>query len=215
MALGLLSAAALSLAGWMVVSRLVESGESPLARYERIAEEDAAKPRFTGQIGDFLVFSQLELSQRGDVPAEARIFDCPSTPVPLSDSLRRQELWSDVFEQGGTGWSCPGQGVVLISNGPQHGEQTPPGDGSRLARGYFRSLPVPVILDAPRDRLELVTVEGHPGLLERPPEGLPYGKANLIVIERYPKGDTLGIFVEVRFAPSVEAAIKHAEGVIP
>lgn len=106
----------------------------------------------------------------------------------------------------------PAQGVVLVNN---EGGSREAGDGSGLARGYIRAVPVPVVRDAPRDRLELVTVEGKPGLLEYPVEGYPYGKANLIVIERYPEGDKPGIIVSVTLAPSAEAAIKHAEEIMP
>ncbi|HXF50376.1 MAG TPA: hypothetical protein VNM43_01695 [Dehalococcoidia bacterium] len=88
-------------------------------------------------------------------------------------------------------------------------------NGAGLARGYIRAVPVPVVRDAPRDRLELITVEGHPGLLEHPVEGFPYGKANLIVIERYPEGDTPGIIVSVTMASSAEDAIKYAEEMMP
>ncbi len=184
--------------------------------YGRAWSQDAARPRFTGRIGDFLVFSQLEIARRGEAPPEVTIYDCAGGAiVPLSDSLRREELWSDVFEQGGAGWSCPGQGVMLISNGPRHGEEPPAVDGSSLGRRYVWWVPVPIVLDAPRDQLELVTVEGHAGLLERPIEGSPYAHASLTVIERYPEGDRPGILVTVRFAPSAEAAIAHAEEVMP
>lgn len=94
-------------------------------------------------------------------------------------------------------------------------ENEPRDDRSKLARGYFRALPLPVVRDAPQDRLELITVEGRPGLLERPIEGFPYGTASLVVIERYPGGSKPGILVAVQFAPSAEAAIKHAEEIMP
>ncbi|HXF50642.1 MAG TPA: hypothetical protein VNM43_03045 [Dehalococcoidia bacterium] len=200
----------------MVVSRLVESGESPLAKYERIAEEDAARPRFTGQIGDFLV---LPLTN-GELPKEARILSCGdmgSTPVPADANLRNHELWSPAFEGIGIGWSCPGQGVVAVNNETEEAykEQEVTGDGSQLIRGYIRAVPVLVARDAPRDRLELVTVEGHPGLLEHPVPDLPFGLASLVVIERYPEGDRPGILVAVYSAPSAEAAIEHAEEIMP
>lgn len=109
---GLLSAAGLSLAGWMVVSRLVESGESPLDKYERAWDEDTAKQRFSGKIGDFLVLLPID----GEAPPEAQIFQCASTPVPAGDTLTSHELWSDAFADTGVGWSCPGQGVGLVNN---------------------------------------------------------------------------------------------------
>jgi hypothetical protein len=95
------------------------------------------------------------------------------------------------------------------------GEGSGGGDGSAQARGYIRSVPLQLLWDAPRDRLELVTVEGHPALLERPIPQYPYGQANLAVIERYPDGDRPGIAVFVEMAPSAEAAIKDAEEIMP
>jgi hypothetical protein len=103
---------------------------------------------------------------------------------------------------------------VLVNN-EGGGRQSASADGSGQARGYIWSVPVPVARDAPRDRLELVTVEGHPGLLEHPIEGYPYGKANLVVIERYPEGGKPGIVVFVELAPSAESAIRDAEQIMP
>jgi hypothetical protein len=147
--------------------------------------------------------------------AEASDFSCGTTLVPLSDALRAEELWSDAFGDAGIGWACPGRGVRLINNEGPSGEGSGGADGSRQARGYIRSVPLTVGRDAPRDRLELITVEGHPALLEVPIPGYPYGQANLAVIERYPDGDRPGIAVFVMFAPSAEAAIQYAEEIMP
>ena len=86
--------------------------------------------------------------------------------------LKSHELWSAAFIDGGVGWSCDEAGVVLVNNNEGNASRSR-GDGSSLARAYLRSLPVPVIRDAPEDRLELISVEGHPGLLEHGFEGYP------------------------------------------
>ena len=203
------SAAALSASGWLIAQRMSEGGEPPADKIQRAMDEEASKPRFTGRLGDFLV-----VPQNGELPAEAKAFSCASTPVPVNDALKREELWSDAFANGGMGWSCPGKGVIAVNN-EGGGRQAPGADGSAQIRSYFASLPLAVRRDAPRDRLELITVEGHPALLERPIPGYPYGKANLAVLERYPDGDRPGIAVFVEMAPSAEAAIKDAEEIMP
>jgi len=181
-------------------------GKAVADKVETAMAEERSKTPFTGELGDFLVVADAN---------EAKIFQCASTPVALSDALKREELWSDAFGDVGMGWACPGQGVTLVNNMGPTGEGSGGGDGSIQIRAYIRSVPLPLLWDAPRDRLELVTVEGHPGLLERPIPGYPYGEANLAVIERYPDGDTPGIAVFVEMAPSAEAAIKHAEEIMP
>lgn len=194
-----------SAAAWLVARDRDDGRQAPTAESIQTAmAEEAAKPRFTGRLGDFLVT---------DSAAEADIF-CATTPVPLSDALRGEELWSDAFGEHGIGWACPGEGVSMINN------EGPTGEGSEgqtyhAARGYFRLIPLPILTDAPRDRYELITVEGHPALLERPVPGYPYGQANLVVIERYPDGDGPGIVVWIRLAPSAEDAIARAEEIIP
>ena len=59
-----------------------------------------------------------------------------------------------------------------------------------------------------------MTVEGHPGLLEHPIDGYPYGIANLVVIERYPDGEKLGIVVFVERASSAKRALEIATEVM-
>jgi len=102
---------------------------------------------------------------------------------------------------------------MLVNNQGLEGE-TSDGEGVAKIRGYFTSLPVPVLRNAPRDRLELVQVNGHPGLLENPIDGYPYGLANLVVIERYPDGQKAGIVLFVERAPSAKRAIEIAEKIM-
>ena len=198
---------------WIAFGQRAQSDEPLASKIEKAFDADASKPRRSGRVGDFNV---IPVSGRA-VP-EANIFACAdgggTDAVEPGPSLRAQELWSPAFEDGGIGWSCRGEGLVGINNegGGGHGAH---GDGSLLVRGYIRSLPVPVAREAPEDRLELMTVEGHPALLERPVPEYPYGKSSLVVIERFPQGETPGIVVFVEIAPSPEAAIKHAEEIMP
>jgi hypothetical protein len=211
--LATVSVAALSVSGWLVYARLAEGGASPASKIQTAMDQEAAKPRATGRLGDFVIFPET-----AKIPPEANIFACANgegtAPVPPDASLRADELWSDAFADGGMGWSCPGQGLVLVNNEDEAGHGAH-GDGAALIRGYIRTTPVSIVRDAPLDRLELVTVEGHPGLIEHPIPGYPYAEASLVVIERFPQRDLAGIVVFVEFAPSAAAAIKHAEDIMP
>jgi hypothetical protein len=211
-----ISVGALGIAGWALIGRPWAAGdESAASKVEKVMHAEAAKPRFTGNLGDFVVYPRA-----GSVPAGAEIFACAggggTTRVDREGTtLRSEELWSAAFDtEEGVGWACPGRGVVLVNNQGLEGATT---DGEMVAkiRGYFSAVPIPVLLDAPRDRLELVTVKGHPGLLERPIEGYPYGLANLAVIERAPDGETTGIVVFVMGASSAERAVEIAEEIMP
>ena len=213
-ALIVVSIGALSFAALMLIgSQRGASDESLASKVEKAMAEEAAKPRFAGELGDFEVFSGSELPER------ARLFACadgvPMTRVDRNETtLRSSELWSAAFDvEEGAGWSCPGAGVILVNNQGLEGA-TSDGEGVAKIRGYFTSLPVPVLRSAPRDRLELVEINGHPGLLENPIEAYPYGLANLVVIEQYPDGQKPGIVLFVERASSSKRATEIAEEIM-
>jgi hypothetical protein len=192
----------------MIVAQLVEGGESPAQRIDRALRDDEAKPRASGRVGDFLVLPFVN----GEAPQEARLFDCADTPVRDEAELAKEELRSEALRNGGVGWSCASQGVVLVNNeGAARAEE----GGVLRGRGYIRSIPVAIVRDAPADRLQLIDVEGHPGILEMPVREYPYGKASLVVIERYPEQGRPGIIAFVEMAPSSDEAIRIVEELIP
>jgi len=205
----LVSVVALGASAWFALG--AEGGEPISNLIHRKMGEEAAKTRFTGRMGEFLV---LPLGE----DAGANVFGCagnqPMTQVLPGDELAGAELWSPAFTDGGVGWACPEEGIVIVNNEGGDGHVAY-GDGSALSRAYINALPIPLIRDAPKERLELITVEGHAALLERPVDGYPYAKANLAVLERAPSGEAQGIVVFVEFAPSAEAAVKHAEEIMP
>jgi len=213
-ALVVVSIGAISLAAWMLLgSQRAASDETLASKVEKVMAEESAKPRFSGQLGDFEVFSG------GELPEKARLFACADGAAMAQlnrneTALRSSELWSATFDvEEGAGWSCPGTGVMLVNNQGLEGE-TSDGEGVSKIRGYFTSLPVPVLRDAPKDRLELVQVDGHPGLLENPIDGYPYGWANLVVIERYPDGQKPGIVLFVERASSAKRATEIAKEIM-
>ena len=189
----------------------VQQGESeqPLLDINEIQEtmdEDAAKGRFTGELGDFVVYETVQ--------PDVEFVTCPAS-IPVTDRtvLEDHELWSDALGPTGIGWACPGGEIVGVNNeGLEHRPTF-----MSLRKFYFNSLPVPLIRDAPRDRLELIEVEGHPAILRHPLDvaPLPHATASLAVIERFPEGDVPGIVVFVDYAPSVDEAIALAEQLIP
>ena len=182
--------------------------EQPLLDINEIQDtldEDAAKGRFSGELGDFVVYEKL--------PPDVEFVTCrASNPVSDRTVLKDHELWSDALGPTGIGWACPNGDIVLMNN---EGLESRPGFMS-LVKVYFNTLPVPVIRDAPRDRLKLIEVEGHPAILRQPLDvaPLPHATASLAVIERFPEGDVPGTVVFVDYASSVDEAIELAEKLI-
>ena len=196
----------------VILNRPAETARPPLDVIQEALDQDAAKGRFTGRLEDFIVYPQV-----GPAPEEAFIFRCsPHGTTPVSDAavLIDHELWSEAFGSQGIGWACGEDGVIVVNNEGGDGHGAHP-DGVLLVRGYFQNLPVPVLRDAPRDRLELIDIEGHPALIERGVQGYPYARVGLVVIERYPDGQVPGIVVRVEFSPSAERAIELAEQLMP
>ena len=183
-----------------------------LDEVQAVLDEDAAKGTFEGELGEFLVLDRL-----GERTEEAAIYDCPSSSPSFTVTdpvlLNGHELWSDAFGADGAGWACEGEEIQLVNNQGSAGE----GGSSAVTmiRAYISALPMPILRDAPSDRLELIEVEGHVALIEHPLEGYPFAYANLTVIERLPVGDAPGIAVTILFAPSSEEAIALAEALMP
>ncbi|MEX1253170.1 MAG: hypothetical protein WEE64_02400 [Dehalococcoidia bacterium] len=195
----------------LVLTDAGESAQPPLQEIQDALDEDAALGRFSGRLGDFMVYRAVD----GKGPAEAEVFGCPAeggrTP-PVTDEarLKEHELWSDALGPTGIGWSCEGE-IILVNN---EGLEGRPG-ATLLARGYMPSVPLPIVRDAPAERLQQIEVEGHPALLEQPKKGFPYASASVVVIERYPDASRPGIAVFVIEAPSEEEAVRLAEELIP
>ncbi len=194
---------------WLYRNQSAESVLPPLAEIDAIGAADLAKGRFEGEMGDFLVLNSI-----GDRAKEAFVFGCGDEAYTFErnmDILRRHELWAAGFGADGNGVGCEGSGIHIVNNDGDDGRRGATG----LARFYLDGLPMPVLAEAPSDRLELIEVEGHPAVIEHPVEGFPFAYANLTVIERYPVGDVPGIVVRVTLAPSSEKAIALAEELMP
>ena len=182
-------------------------GDRPL--FDEVAEimrADAAKGRFTGQLGDFAIYPRT-----GEAP-ESTSVQCGSTSetrrTDRPDELLGQELWSDVFGLEPFATLCDGL-LITVNNGVR------PADGAdSIVMTYVDALPALVLFDAPRDRIELIEVAGHPAVIEQPIDGYPYASASLAILVRRPTADEPGIMAYVNFADSSEVAIALAERMI-
>ncbi len=198
--------ALLGTSGAVAFNHFSQSSDSPLDQIQKTLDADSAKGQFTGPLGDFLVFSRTD-------PSPHDVIDCPATSEQFTAdgaALSRSELWRGALGSAATGISCEGK-IVVANSG-----QGPLPDGTQsIVVMYFKSLPAPVALDAPKDRIQLTTINGRAAIVEEPLPGYPYATASVALIERYPSADHSGIITYINFAPTVDAALGLARQVAP
>lgn len=137
--------------------------------------------RYVGTIGDFRVNDGSRLD--GGPPCSASIGEFG----PYPSDHRESELWSDVFSERAQPNFCADDDRLLAIF-----EYT---DEAIVRRGYFYVQPLAVGFNVLRAEPELIEIDGHPaivGIDERPSE-----QVYLYAIERFPDGETPGIFVSV------------------
>jgi hypothetical protein len=165
-------------------------------RAEQSAMEDNAKPRFRGEMGDFVIVE----------PNSGPGYPCPE-PGPATN-LEQSELYFDLpgleIDSIGTG-ACQGT-IVSIQAGV-------PGElgGATVGRGYFLSLPLEESFDAPAERLKLMTVAGKPAIAMLPIPDCIACVTNIAVIERFPTEAAPGITAWVHTLQSLDKAIALLE----
>jgi len=188
----------LALGAFFGTRALVFSEQDPVEKAVEEAKEatalDNAKPRFQGQMGDFMV---------GDKSTS------PPCPGPTQwvydlDVIKASELYSPAFGENVEAVACADGTVMAVLT------QT---DTSRAARTYFTG-PPSVPAEAPRDRLKLVTVAGKPAIAELPIPGNFLSSARLAVVERFPNGQEPGILIGVQTTNDLDGAIKLAEQIM-
>lgn len=132
--------------------------------------EDAAKPEFSGPLGDFeVVKGDQELRDFSYLCSTGKAQSRPDNFLP-SELNFKEGMTEQVV--------CPdGKVVATLSFAV----------GTRL---YFTGTPE-VRARAPQERLKLTTVEGYPALVVLPPAGL--GAHFIYVLERSPSNDEPGI----------------------
>lgn len=130
---------------------------------------DEATQRFTGQLGDFLVFND---GRRPPASDPCNLASTAESPLPSELNI------SGMYEQG----VCPDGRVLNVYS-------------TLGSRRYFRGGMPEVFADAPKDRLVLMEVDGHLGLAVKPvPDFRPWV---LYVIQRPDTGSKPGILITV------------------
>ena len=146
---------------------------------ERAAEADMAKPRFRGELGDFVVVE----------PNTGSGYPCPEPYGPVVNP-ERPELYFDLpgamIDEVGSA-SCQGVIFSITAGVP---DET---GGTLVGRGYFVSVPLEESFDAPAERLKLITVAGKPALAMLPIPDCITCLTEVVVIERFPSETAPGI----------------------
>lgn len=172
-----------------------QGSEDPVKRAMDAFERDNAKPAFQGQLGDFFVVQEPTTTERPCPGPYESVYDI--------DVIRESELYSEVFGQQPQMGVCPdGSPVGIMFWGDDV-----------ISRSYFFGTPQ-YTLTAPRERLRLLTVAGRPALAEVPIANALVSSAQLIVIERYPDGDTPGIELGIVTVNDLDRAIALAEQIL-
>jgi hypothetical protein len=145
------------------------------AGLNRQLEADATKPRFEGTLGGFVITTEDADFQKS-LPREVA-FGGPHNPIPL---LPTELNLPETFEQG----VCADGQTVVVSHSVVG------------RRSFFVGAPV-AVLDAPRERLEIVDIDGRTGLLVVPPTPVPSPPFLLFVVQRPPAANSPGILLTV------------------
>lgn len=171
-------------------------------------------PYFKGRLGDFDVVGSDGTLDRAV---------CPSQFYEDADeeALKSSELYSPALEGiSVAGAVCPDDGTVISIEGYVNRMD--------VGRLYFTGVPQ-VPYEAPRERLQLLTVAGRPTIAQmplaiEPPDAAPgvvihIEDIRLAVIERAPSGESPGVLLWIRANPDIasvdlEAAIALAEEII-
>lgn len=167
---------------------------------EQAAQADMAKPRFRGQLGDFLVVA----------PNSGANYPCPERYEPATDPERSElyfELPGAVIDSVGTG-ACQGTVISVTAGVPDEG------GGTFVGRGYFVGLPLQQSFDAPAERLELMTVAGRPAIAMLPIPDCIACLTELVAIERFPTETASGITAWAHTYAGLDRAIALVEQIM-
>jgi hypothetical protein len=171
-----------------------------IERAKQATAADRAKPRFTGELGDFVIVE----------PDAATGYPCPEPYQPAAN-LERSELYFSlpgaVIDTVGSG-SCQGTIIVVSALIPDEAGE------AMVARAYFPGPKVETTFDAPAERLKLITVGGKPALAELPIPDCMVCTSQVAVIERFPSEEAPGITVWARTTNDLDKAIALAEQIM-
>jgi hypothetical protein len=186
----------IALGSYFGARALVSSEEDPVERAKQASEEDKAKPRFTGELGDFVI-------------VEPNTWDNYSCPEPYEPATNPEQ--SELY------FNLPG--AVLDMAGSCQGTVTSismifPDSADMVGRSYFLGSKFGVSVDAPEDRLKLITVGGKPALAQLPIPDHFASPSHVVVIERFPSEAAPGIMVWARTTNDLDKAIALAEQIM-
>jgi len=169
-----------------------------IERAKQATAADRAKPRFTGELGDFVIVE----------PHTGTGYPCPEPAQPGTNPERSELYFSlpgAVIEGVG---SCQGTIIAITAFVPDGV------NGAMVGRGYFLGPKLEEPFDAPAERLKLITVGGKPALAELPvPEDMTC-TTQVVVIERFPSEAGPGIAVSARTINDLDRAIALAEQIM-
>jgi len=178
----------------------VADAESAVERAKQATAADRVKPRFRGELGDFVIVG----------PGESGGYPCPE-PFQPATNLERSELYFSlpgaVIDMVGSG-SCQGTIIGITASVP---------DGvndAMVGRGYFVGPKLEEPFNAPAERLKLITVGGKPALAELPIPDCMVCPSQVAVIERFPSEEAPGITVWARTTNDLDKAIALAEQIM-
>ncbi|MDE3096337.1 MAG: hypothetical protein KGK07_10110 [Chloroflexota bacterium] len=179
--------------------KLVGSGDATaqpdaVGQAKQALDADRAKPPFRGELGGFTVVEHT---------ATQRLCPPPYQPVYDLDKIKASGLYSPLFGTSPQAGACAdGRITGLYSFGQPV-----------LYRGYFFGKPQ-VALNAPAERIRLLTVAGRPAIAELAIPGVPTSTTQVTVIERLPDGTVPGMEVGVVTVSDSERAIALAEEIM-
>ena len=164
---------------WDRYSALLDDLEALLCReYDELT---LVGDRYIGQLGDFRVNQGSVFD--GGRPCSASFGEFG----PFPSDHHQSELWLDAFSSSALPNFCADDDrLTAVFEYAERGI---------LKRGYFYQAPLAVGFNALREPPQLLEVEGHPAIVGR---DAPSSKqVYLYAIERFPDGDTPGIYVFV------------------
>ncbi|MGD0205733.1 MAG: hypothetical protein ABSB57_04770 [Dehalococcoidia bacterium] len=169
-------------------------------RAKQATEADKAKPRFRGELGDFVIVE----------PNTTNHYPCPE-PAQFATNLERSELYFSlpgaVIDAEGAA-SCQGTIFSITAFVPDASGE------AMVGRGYFVAPRLELNADAPEERLKLITVGGKPALAELPIPDCMVCDSQVVVIERFPSEAAPGVFTWVRTINDLDKAIALAEQIM-
>jgi hypothetical protein len=188
----------IGLGAYFATQPLGSSEGDPVERAKQASEADKAKPRFMGELGDFVI---VEPGTTGGYP-------CPE-PYESGTNPEQSELYftlpGAVIDMVG---SC--QGTIFSISAVIEDEA----GGAVVGRGYFLDHKLQEPFDAPADRLKLITVGGKPALAELPIPDDFASVTQVAVIQRFPSEEAPGITVWARTTNDLDKAIALVEQIM-